>query len=217
MSLLRRWFFAGLLVWVPLGVTLLVLRTLIGLLDASLVLVPAALTPSWFDYPGTGAVLTFLLVLATGALTANFLGEKAVALLEGAMQRVPLLGVVYSGIKKVAETVFSGKGHAFQKVVLVEWPHRECWTIGFVTAAPPKEVVQAMAAGQELVTVFVPTTPNPTTGFLLIKPKSEVRDVKMSVQDGMQYVISLGVVAPGASAKAAALAPPASAKPPPSP
>lgn len=200
MLLLRRWFFAGLLVWVPLGVTLFVLRTLIGLLDASLVLVPTALTPHWFSYPGIGAILTIILVLSTGALTANLIGEKALGWMEAALHRVPFLGPVYGGMKKVAETMFSGKGHAFQKVVLVEFPHREAWTIGFVTAPPPAEMRQALGRS-DLLTVFVPTTPNPTAGFLLIKPKDEVRELNISVQDGMQYLISLGVVPPGSPQK----------------
>lgn len=195
MTHLRRWFFSGLLVWVPLGVTLFVLRTLIGLLDASLVLVPSAITPAWFRYPGSGAILTLLLVLVTGALTANLIGQKALDWMEAAFHRVPFLGPVYGGMKKVTETMFSGKGQAFQKVVLVEFPHRDSWTIGFVTAAPPAEVRYALGE-KDMVTVFVPTTPNPTSGFLLLKPANEVRELKISVQDGMQYLISLGVVAP---------------------
>ncbi len=200
MALLRRWFFAGLLVWVPLGVTLFVLRALLNLLDASLLLVPSVITPAWFSYPGIGPVLTVVVVLATGVLTANLFGQKALDWLEFALHRVPFLGPVYGGMKKVTETMFSGKGHAFQKVVLVEFPHRDSWTIGFVTAAPPPEVRKALG-GQEMVTVFVPTTPNPTSGFLLIKSKADVRELSISVQDGMQYLISLGVVPPGSAQK----------------
>lgn len=195
MSLLRRWFFAGLLVWAPLGVTLLVIRFLINLLDSSLLLVPSSLQPEWFGFPGIGAILTLLIVLGTGVLTANLLGKKALGWAEQTLDHVPLVGSVYGSMKKVAETMFSGKGNAFKKVVLLEYPRRGIWSVGFLTTDPTLEVQAAAAAG-ELVTVFVPTTPNPTSGFLLLVPRDEIRELPISVQEGMQYVISLGVVAP---------------------
>lgn len=195
MSLLRRWFFAGLLVWAPLGVTLLVIRFLVNLLDSSLLLVPASLQPEWFSFPGIGAVLTLLIVLGTGALTANLLGKKALGWAEQALDHVPLVGSVYGSMKKVAETMFSGKGNAFKKVVLLEYPRKGVWSVGFLTADPAPEVQVAAGAG-ELVTVFVPTTPNPTSGFLVLVPRGEIRELSISVQEGMQYIISLGVVAP---------------------
>ena len=195
MSLLRRWFFAGLLVWAPLGVTLLVIRFLVNLLDSSLLLVPASLQPAWFSFPGIGAILTLLIVLGTGVLTANLLGKKALGWAEQTLDRVPLVGSVYGSMKKVAETMFSGKGNAFKKVVLLEYPRKGIWSVGFLTTNPTLEVQAAAAAG-ELVTVFVPTTPNPTSGFLLLLPRSEIRELPISVQAGMQYIISLGVVAP---------------------
>jgi len=195
MSLLRRWFFAGLLVWAPLGVTLLVIRFLVNLLDSSLLLVPASLQPEWFSFPGTGAVLTLLIVLGTGVLTANLLGKKALGWAEQALDHVPLVGSVYGSMKKVAETMFSGKGNAFKKVVLLQYPRQGVWSVGFLTADPAPEVQAAAGAG-ELVTVFVPTTPNPTSGFLVLVPRGEIRELSISVQEGMQYIISLGVVAP---------------------
>lgn len=198
MSLLRRWFFAGLLVWAPLGVTLLVIRFLINLLDASLLLVPLRLQPEWFDYPGIGAILTFAIVLGTGALTANLLGKKAWGGVEQWMHRLPLVGSVYGGMKKVTETMFSGNGNAFKKVVLLEYPRAGCWTVGFMTADPASSF-RAAVGGTDLVAVYVPTTPNPTSGFLLLLPREQVRELPISVQEGMQYVISLGVVPPGQS------------------
>ena len=197
-SLLHRWFFAGLLVWAPLGVTLLLIRFLINLLDASLLLVPVRLQPAWFDYPGIGAILTVAIVLGTGALTANLLGKKAWGEVEQWMHRVPLVGSVYGSMKKVAETMLSGTGNAFKKVVLLEYPRVGCWTVGFMTADPAPSL-QAAAGGVDLVAVYVPTTPNPTSGFLLLVPRADVRELPISVQDGMQYVISLGVVPPGSS------------------
>ncbi len=197
MSLLRRWFFAGLLVWAPLGVTLVVIRFLVNLLDSSLLLVPTSLQPAWFDFPGIGTILTVLIVLGTGALTANLLGKKALGWAELYLNRIPLVGSVYSSMKKVTETMFSGKGNAFKKVVLIEYPRAGCWTVGFMTADPFASL-QA-AASSDLVAVYVPTTPNPTSGFLLLLARAEVRELPISVQDGMQYVISLGVVPPGSA------------------
>lgn len=195
-KLLRRWFLAGLLVWAPLGVTLLVIRFLVNLLDSSLLLVPGSLQPAWFSYPGIGTVLTVLIVLLTGMLTANLLGKKAWGWIEDGVEHIPLVGAVYRSMKKVAETVFSGQGNAFKKVVLVEYPRKGAWSIGFLTAEPVVEVRRALV-DDALAAVFVPTTPNPTSGFLIIVPRADVRELEMSVQDGMQYLISLGVVAPG--------------------
>ncbi len=198
MSLLRRWFFAGLLVWAPLGVTLVVIRFLVNLLDSSLVLVPTSLQPEWFKFPGIGTILTLLIVLGTGALTANLLGKKALGWAEQALHRVPLVGAVYGSMKKVAETMLSGKGHAFKKVVLIEYPRQGLWSMGFLTAEPVPELEAAAGAGP-MVTVFIPTTPNPTSGFIVMVARSGVRELPISVQDGMQYIISLGVVPPGTS------------------
>jgi uncharacterized membrane protein len=197
MKLLRRWFLAGLLVWAPLGVTLLVIRFLVNLLDSSLILVPRVWQPDWFGIPGIGAILTLLIVLTTGALTANLIGKKMLAWAEHGLERVPLIGSVYGSMKKIAETMFSGQGNAFKKVVLVEYPRKGAWSVGFMTADPIPEVRQAVGGAEPLVAVFIPTTPNPTSGFLVMVPRADVRELEMSVPDGMQYLISLGVVAPG--------------------
>lgn len=195
MSLLRRWFFAGLLVWAPLGVTLVVIRFLVNLLDSSLLLIPTSLQPAWFSIPGIGTILTLLIVLGTGALTANLLGKKALGWAEQSLDRIPLVGSVYGSMKKVAETMLSGKGNAFKKVVLLQYPRAGSWTVGFMTA-DPTPALQHAAGDADLVAVYVPTTPNPTSGFLLLVPRDEVRELPISVQDGMQYIISLGVVPP---------------------
>ena len=203
-SLLRRWFFAGLLVWAPLGVTLVVIRFLVNLLDSSLLLVPTSLQPAWFQFPGIGTILTLLIVLGTGALTANLLGKKALGWIEQYLDRIPLVGSVYGSMKKVTETMFSGNGNAFKKVVLIEYPRKGCWTVGFMTT-DPSSGLKAAVGGIDLVAVYVPTTPNPTSGFLLLVARDEVRELTISVQEGMQYIISLGVVPPG---QAQAVAPP---------
>jgi uncharacterized membrane protein len=192
---LRKWFLAGLLVWIPLGVTLLVISSLISVLNTSLLLIPSVLRP---NIPGLGVLLSIALVLGTGALTANFFGRQLLSWTEALFQRIPLVRSVYGGMKKLAETVFSGKGQSFRKVVMVEYPRKGMWSLGFLTSDPVGEI-EEKAGGVDLVAVFVPTTPNPTSGFLLLVPKDEVRELTMSVQEGMQFIISLGVVGPTAA------------------
>lgn len=192
MALLRQWFFAGLLIWVPLAATLLVIRFLIGVLDTSLLLVPDAIRP---NFPGFGVILSVGLVLGTGALAANFLGSRMLGWAEDLLFRIPLVRTLYGGVKKLAETLFSRDSTAFRRVVMIEWPRAGIWTIGFQTGDPV--AVIASATGLELIPVFVPTTPNPTSGFIVQVPPAEVRVLDCSVEEGMRYVISLGVVAPG--------------------
>ncbi len=189
---LRRWFFAGLLIWVPLAATLLVIRFLIGLLDTSLLLLPVSLRP---DFPGLGVFLSVGLVLGTGAIAANYLGGRALHWAEDMLFRIPLVRTLYGGVKKLAETLFSRDSTAFKRVVLIEWPRPGLWTVGFQTGAPLKVVRDA--TGLELIPVFVPTTPNPTGGFIMQVPAAELKLLDVSVEEGMRYIISLGVVAPG--------------------
>lgn len=187
---LRKWVVAGLLVWIPLAVTLLLIRFLVGLLDTSLLLIPSAIRP---DFPGIGILLSVFLVLGTGALTANFIGARMVLWVEEVMSRVPYLGSVYNGMKKLALTVFNGSGKSFRQAVLVQWPREGIWTIGFITSVPQGEIQQRIG---DVVTVFVPATPNPTSGFILLLPRSDLKILDMSVEQAMRMVISLGVVAP---------------------
>lgn len=191
--MIRRWFLAGLLVWIPLGATLLVVHFLLGLLDTSLLLIPPSLRP---DIPGLGALLTVVLVLLTGALTANYLGSKLLDWLDWLFQHIPLVRSFYGGMKKLAETLFSENGTSFRKVVLVEWPRAGQWSVGFQAGEPLRAATAA--AGEEMMTVFVPTTPNPTSGFLMQVRRREAQVLEMSVEEGMRYVISLGVVPPNA-------------------
>lgn len=190
--MIRRWFFAGLLVWIPLGGTLLAVRAVFNLLDVSVLLLPPQWRPA---VPGLGVLLSLVLVLGTGALAANYLGGRVLGWLEEGLQRIPLVRSLYGGIKKLAENLFSENSSAFKRVVLVEWPRAGSWAIGFQAGEPLAEV-EALA-GRPMVTVFVPTTPNPTSGFIMSFPRDEVRLLDMSVEEGMRYVISLGLVAPG--------------------
>jgi uncharacterized membrane protein len=191
---LRKWFLAGLLVWIPLGVTLLVVSSLVSVLDSSLYLIPEVLRP---NIPGFGVLLSIALVLGTGALTANFFGRQLLSWTESAVEHIPLVRSIYGGMKKLAEQVFSAKGQSFRKVVMVEYPRKGMWTLGFLTSDPAGEI-EEKAGAVDLVGVFIPTTPNPTSGFLVLVAKAEVRELTMSVQEGMQFIISLGVVGPSA-------------------
>ncbi len=194
---LRRYLVAGLLVWIPLGVTLLVLKILVDLMDNTLLLIPTAYRPeTWlgFRVPGLGVLLTIVLLLATGSLAANFLGRRLLGLGESLVDRIPLVRWVYSGVKKVAETLLSPRSESFRKVLLVEYPRKGIWSLCFQTASSLGEV-QART-GQEVVCVFVPTTPNPTSGFIIMVPKDEVTELDMTVDEALRMVISLGVVVP---------------------
>jgi uncharacterized membrane protein len=194
---LKRYLAAGLLVWVPLLVTFLALRFLINLMDQSLLLVPAGLRPENLvgrRIPGLGTILTFLLLLATGALALNFFGKRIIEIWERVLARIPLVSWVYSGVKQVAETLLSPQAEAFRKVLLLEYPRPGIWSLGFQTSATLDEV-QART-DKEVICVFVPTTPNPTSGFIMLVPKDDVVELDMSVDEALRMIISLGVVVP---------------------
>lgn len=181
------------LIWLPLGATLLVIRFVINLLDTSLLLIPEVYRP---DIPGLGALLSVVLVLGTGAIAANYLGSRLVVWTEALLGRIPLVRTVYGGIKKLAETIFSNKSVSFRQPILIEYPRKGLWTVGFVTGEPIGEVQEKTA--EHVLTCFVPTTPNPTSGFIVLVPEKEVIRLEMSVEAAMRLVISLGVVTPDA-------------------
>jgi uncharacterized membrane protein len=194
---LKRYLAAGLLVWVPLLVTFLTLRFLVNLMDQTLLVIPAPLRPEnllGFHIPGLGVILTFVLLLATGVLAANFFGKQLIEGWEGLVSRIPLVSWVYSGVKQVAETLLSPQAQAFRKVLLIEYPRAGIWSVGFQTSGPLDEV-QARTE-KEVVGVFVPTTPNPTSGFIILVPKEDVIELDMTVDEALRMVISLGVVVP---------------------
>lgn len=204
LGLLRRYLIAGLLVWVPLGVTALVVKGLVDLMDRTLLLLPPPWRPEallGFSVPGLGLVLALAVLVATGALAANFLGRRLVAAGEAVLRRVPVVRSVYGAVKQVAETLFSSRGDSFRKVLLVEYPRRGCWTLAFLTGAAAPEIERR--AGEPMVSVFVPTTPNPTSGFFLMLPRREVVELDMSVDEGLRLLLSMGVVAPGPGAQVA--------------
>jgi len=198
MSHVRRYFISGLLVWVPIWVTILVIKFLVDILNDSLLLLPREYQPDallGFHFPGMGVLITLLIILLTGTIAANFLGKRLVAIWDGIMSRIPLVRSVYSGVKQVLNTIFTPGGQSFHKVLLVQYPRVGSWTIAFQTSDVIKKIEDALD-GQAMVTLYVPTTPNPTSGFLLMMPRDEVIELDISVEQALKLVISLGVMKP---------------------
>lgn len=194
---IRRYLIAGILIWVPIGVTYLILRLIIDLMDRILLVLPEAYRPEMlvgFHIPGLGIVLTLSLLLVTGFLAANFVGRRLVARWEALVARIPLVSPIYGGAKKVSETILSDQGQAFRKVLLVEYPRRGIWSLAFLTSNELGEV-QAKT-GKEVSCVFVPTTPNPTSGYLILVPRDEIVMLDMTVEEAFRMIVSLGVVVP---------------------
>ena len=194
---MKRYLIAGLLVWVPLGITIYVISFLVTTLDQTLLLVPTALRPEalvGFHIPGLGVVLSFVILLITGVVAANFFGQRLIGLWESLLGRIPVVKSIYSSVKQVSDTVLSDQGTAFRKALLVEFPRPGCWTIAFLTGVPAEAVVDYLPGDH--VSVYVPTTPNPTGGYFVMVPKSAVRELDMSVDDALKYIISMGVVSP---------------------
>ena len=194
---MKKYFITGLLVLVPIFVTAWVLITLIGTMDKSLLLLPAAWRPAaqiGLEIPGMGAVLTLLIIFVTGVIARNFFGRQLLAMWDDFLSRVPFVKSIYSSVKQVSDTLFSDSGNAFRQAVLVQYPHHGSWTIAFITGAPGGDVVNHLHG--DYVSIYVPTTPNPTSGFFLMMPKSEVIELEMSVDEALKYIISMGTVAP---------------------
>ena len=197
MASLRKWLFTGLLVIVPGAITLAVLNWIVGLLDQTLLILPVAWHPDkllGLHIPGFGVVLTLLILLVVGATTSNFAGRKLVQWGDAVVSRIPVVRSIYSSVKQVSDTVFSEGGNAFRTAVLVQWPREGVWTVAFVTGAPSGEVAAYLR--DEFVSVYVPTTPNPTGGYFVMVRKSDCVELDMSVDAALRYIVSMGVVAP---------------------
>ncbi|MEJ6024295.1 DUF502 domain-containing protein [Ramlibacter sp. PS4R-6] len=197
MLALRKWLVAGLLAIVPLAVTFAVLRWIVETLDSTLLILPEAWQPDkliGFHIPGFGVLLTLAILLIVGAIATNFFGRKLVEWGNGIVARIPVVRSIYSSVKQVSDTLFSPGGNAFRTAVLVQWPREDVWTIGFVTGTPGGDVTNYLVG--DYVSVYVPTTPNPTGGYFVMLKKSDCIELKMSVDEALKYVISMGVVAP---------------------
>jgi uncharacterized membrane protein len=194
----RRYFFAGLLVWLPIWVTVIIIKFVIDLLDNILLLIPAEYRPDslvGFHIPAMGVIITFIVIILTGLIVTNFLGRHLVLFWEAIVNRIPLVRTIHAGVKQILETLFSPSGNSFKKVLLVEYPKEGMWTIAFQTGDTTPEI-EADLKISGLVSVFVPMTPNITAGFLLVMPSTKVIELSMTVEQAFKYIISLGVIIP---------------------
>lgn len=194
---MKKYFITGLLVLVPLLITVWVISSLVGMMDQSLLLLPESWRPKaqlGLEIPGVGALLTLLIVFVTGLIATNFFGKQLILLWEGLLARVPVVKSIYASVKQVSDTLFSDSGNAFRQAVLVQFPRADSWTIAFVTGKPGGDVANHLHG--DYVSVFVPTTPNPTGGYFLMMPRADVITLDMSVDEALKYIISMGVVAP---------------------
>ncbi len=194
---MRKYLLAGVLVWIPVVITIWVLKLLIDTMDNTLRLLPASVqTQALFGFhvPGMGVLLTFAVIFLTGVIAANFFGKKLLALGDLVLNRIPIVRSIYGGVKQISDTLFSPEGKAFRKAVLVRYPQHDTWTVALLTGDPQHEVTDHL--GHDYYSVFVPTTPNITAGFFLLVKKTEVRELEMSVDDALKYIISMGVAEP---------------------
>ncbi|WP_174873236.1 DUF502 domain-containing protein [Vogesella oryzae] len=201
---LRGYLVTGILIWLPIAITLWVLNLIIGTLDQTINLLPRSWRPEslfGFDIPGLGVVLAFAVLVGTGFMAANVLGQRLLDLWQLILTRTPVVSTIYNSVKQVSDTLLSDSGQAFRKALLVRFPHQGAWTVAFQTGAPSGQLKEELGE-EDHVSVYVPTTPNPTSGYFIIVPKSETRELDMSVDEALKYVISMGVVAPPAPAAA---------------
>ena len=194
---MKKILITGLLIWIPLAITIWVLDLIVSAMDQSLQLLPPQYQPQallGYQIPGIGALLTVLVVFVTGVLASNILGQRLLRFWEYLLGRIPVVKTIYSGVKQVSDTLFAPGGQAFSKALLVQYPREGSWTIAFLTGRPGGDVANHLHG--EYLSVYVPTTPNPTSGFFLMMPKADVVELDMSVDEALKYVISMGVASP---------------------
>ena len=196
---MKKILITGLLIWIPLAITIWVLELIVSTMDQSLLLLPPQYQPQallGYQIPGIGALLTVVIVFVTGALASNILGQRLLLFWERVLGRIPVVKTIYNGVKQVSDTLFAPGGQAFSKALLVQYPREGSWTIAFLTGRPGGDVANHLHG--DYVSVYVPTTPNPTSGFFLMMPRTEVIELDMNVDEALKYVISMGVVPPEA-------------------
>jgi len=194
---LRKYIITGLLIWVPLGITIFVIRLLVTLMDRTIVLLPPAWRPEelfGMNIPGLGIVISAMVIFITGFFLTNFAGRRLIKAWESLLDRIPFVRSVYSSVKQVTSTLLSSDNDTFNEVLLIQYPRKGLWTLCFKTSDSPQTFNDK--TGEELITVFVPTTPNPTSGFIIFVPKNDVKKMDLDVEDALKLVMSLGVVTP---------------------
>ena len=200
----KRYLIAGLLVWIPLAITFWVLDLIVTTMDRTLLLLPQSWRPDAllpFHIPGFGLVMSLLVVLATGVLAANIIGERLLRWWHRLLNQIPIVRSIYSSVKQISDTLLATRGQSFRKVVMIEFPQRGQWTLGFVVGSPGAKI--AAATAENAITVYVPTAPNPTSGYVLVVRPDDVREVDITVDDALKFHISLGVVPPRVSGRLA--------------
>lgn len=209
--MLKKTFFTGLVILVPLGITVWVLTLIVTTLDQTLLLLPPEVrSRAPFNIPGMGAILTLAIILAVGVLARNFIGRRLFAWWEALLGRIPVVSAIYSSVKQVSDTLLSPSGQAFRKPVLVEFPRAGSWSVGFVVGSPGAALQRPLNG--EHASVYVPTAPNPTSGYVLIVPVDQIVDLDVTVDEALKFVVSMGVVAPGSRTAATDGALPASSR-----
>ena len=197
MKQIKKYFITGLLIWVPLVITVWVLSIVINTMDQSIRVIPTQFRPLaqfGFDIPGLGTILTLLIIFVTGLVTANILGQQVVKFWEAALGRIPVVKSIYYSVKQVSDTLFSGNGDAFRQVLLVRYPHAEAWSIAFQTGEPAHDVSSRLS--DDYVAVFIPTAPSPVNGFFFFVRRADTIVLDMSVDEALKYIVSMGVVSP---------------------
>lgn len=198
MSTLKKYIIAGLLVWLPLAATVFIIKLVIDLLDQTILLLPVKYRPETllgFSVPGLGVVLSIGVLIVTGMLAANLIGRRAVEMWEYVLHHIPLVRSIYKSVKQIATTILASDGKSFRKVVLVEYPRRGAWSMGFLTNEHVE--IESDRIENDMAAVFVPTTPNPTSGYIMMLARSDIIELDISIEDGFKYIISMGVIAPG--------------------
>lgn len=196
---MKKYFITGLLIWIPLVITLWVLDLVVTAMDRTLLLLPASAQPKvllGYSVPGLGVALTLMVVLVTGVLASNIIGRSLLRFWDAMLARIPVVKSIYSSVKQVSDTLLSGSGQAFRTTLLVRFPHTQAWTVGFLTGSPGQSLTAGLQG--EHVSVFIPTTPNLTSGFLILVPRADTIELSMPVDEALKYVISLGVASSGA-------------------
>ena len=197
MATLRKYIIAGLLVWLPFAATIVIVKLLIDLMDKTILLLPPEWQPAnllGFSIPGFGVIIALSILLLTGMLAANLFGRRFVEMWERILNRIPLVRSIYSSVKQISSTIFDPSGKSFRKVVLLEYPRKGLWSIGFLTNDSMGD--ELCSVDDTLVSVFIPTTPNPTSGFIIMTRKDEITELNMNVEEAFKFVISMGVIIP---------------------